>query len=476
MLVYQVLRQRLWIVAVAFVATLAGAGLLLLLISPRYDATASASIDPSVSDPVSGQSVSSQMMGMVQGNLIALAKSNQVALAVIKRLNMDADANTQAQYHKSRDSGVLDIQQWLANSMVNSVDAKFGLGSNVLSITYKGSSPQQAATLANTFMSAFIDAAIGLKGSNAQKAAAWYTPQIDTIRAELSEARTKLAQFQKDANLLAPSAADAENDQLMSATSDLLKAKAELVALQSQLATPAQTGAASIETQSVDIQSLVALRSNLSSIDAEIAKMQTDVGANNPRLREKYSVKQSLQKQLDAQIQDVRKKLNDRIASQIDKIATLEKLRSDKLNFMIGIQSQREQLSALTHDVSFHQEELERLQRAASQSRLQSQLSFSNIANLDEATPPTSVSFPKPLIIGILAVGVGLGFGILLALLAEALDRRVRTSQDLQYIVGAPLLGVMIDTRPKRPSLLSRLARRLASPFGTGPKRLVTKN
>jgi uncharacterized protein involved in exopolysaccharide biosynthesis len=355
------------------------------------------------------------------------------------------------------------------------VDAKFGLGSNVLSLTYKGSSPQQAATLANTFMSAFIDAAIALKGSSAQKAAAWYTPQIDTIRNDLSESRTKLAQFQKDSNVLAPSAADAENDQLMSVTSDLLKAKAELVALQTQLAAPAQTGAASNDAQSVDIQTLMTLRGNLSSIDSDIAKMQTEVGANNPRLLEKFSVKQSLQKQLETQVLEVRKKLNDRIATQIDKIATLEKLRSEKLNFMIGIQGQREQLSALTHDVAFHQEELERIQRAAAQSRLQSQLSFSNIATLDEATPPTAVSFPKPLIIGVLAVGVGLGFGVLLALLAEAVHRRVRTSEDLQYIVDAPLLGVMIDTRPKPPSLLSRFVKRLASPLGTGSKHLVTK-
>ncbi len=72
--IIQVLRQRLWIVAVAFLSTLVGAWVLLLLVPPRYDATTSASIDPSVNDPVSGQSISSQLMSIVQGNLIALAR------------------------------------------------------------------------------------------------------------------------------------------------------------------------------------------------------------------------------------------------------------------------------------------------------------------------------------------------------------------------------------------------------------------
>ena len=53
---------------------------------------------------------------------------------------------------------------------------------------------------------------------------------------------------------------------------------------------------------------------------------------------------------------------------------------------------------------------------------MQSQLSFSNIAVIDHATPPTSVSFPKALIIWPLAAFLGLGLEIILSLLAEALD------------------------------------------------------
>lgn len=461
MLVLQVLRRRFWIVAVTLLSTLVGAAIVVLAVPARYDASAIAGMDPSMGDPVSGQTASGPLIGLLQGNLIALAKSNQVAIAVVKSLNLDADAATQAAYQASHDSGVLDIRQWRANQLLKNVDAKFGLGSNIMTLTYKGSTPQQAASLANAFMSSFIDAAIALKGSAAQKAASWFTPQIDKVRADLAESREKLARFQTESKLLAASAADSENDQLMAVTGELTRAKGELVALQTQRNAPAPTAATSNDAQSIDLQTLGTLRNNLSNVDADIAKTQLDTGVNNPRLLEKLATRASLQKQIQTAIDDYRKKLADRIASQNERVAALQKAYEERLSNMIGVQGQREQLVSLARDVAFRQDELERLQRAASQARLQSQLSFSNIALIDPATPPTSPAFPKIPLILALALGSGLGLGTLFAILAEALSRHLRIASDIQFITNAPLLGVMPDIRPRRRSRWSSLFRRI---------------
>jgi capsular polysaccharide biosynthesis protein len=201
--------------------------------------------------------------------------------------------------------------------------------------------------------------------------------------------------------------------------------------------------------------------------------LQTEVGVNNPRLQEKFNVRHSLQKQLDTQVDEYRKKLKDRISTQTGKIAQLEKVRAERLTDMIHVQAQRDQLSTLVHDVVFYQEETERMQRAANHSRLQSQLSFSNISIVDYATPPTSVSFPKPLVVGLLSVCAGMALGVLLALVAEVLDRRVRTSQDLRNAFDVPLLGEMIDIKPKKASFVSRFKPRLR--IGARPPRLPAK-
>ncbi len=111
---------------------------MLIFVPSRYDGVATASIDPSITDPISGTTTGGNSILILQGNLMALAQSNQVALAVVKRLNLDADPAAQTSYRASSDSGIVDIRQWLANELLKHVDPKFEAGSNVLKLTYKG--------------------------------------------------------------------------------------------------------------------------------------------------------------------------------------------------------------------------------------------------------------------------------------------------------------------------------------------------
>ena len=110
---------------------------------------------------------------------------------------------------------------------------------------------------------------------------------------------------------------------------------------------------------------------------------------------------------------------------------------------MIGMQAQRDRLAAMTCEVASRQDQLDAASKAAGDARLRSQLSFSNIARIDEATPPADPAFPKPLLVAIAGVGLGLALGFILALLAESLDRRVRVLADLEFATSAGVLGTL---------------------------------
>src|ERR1700731_4344353 len=98
--VFVILWRRLWIVALTFASTLAGAGGVFMLVPARYDAAATASIDPGQGDPINGQLLAGGgAAGLLQGNLTALAKSQRVALEVVKRLGLDRNPSSIADYH-----------------------------------------------------------------------------------------------------------------------------------------------------------------------------------------------------------------------------------------------------------------------------------------------------------------------------------------------------------------------------------------
>ena len=81
---------------------------------------------------------------------------------------------------------------------------------------------------------------------------------------------------------------------------------------------------------------------------------------------------------------------------------------------------------------------------------MQSKLTFADIAVLDKATPPIAPTFPKPFVVIAVAIGAGLALGLLLALLAEATDRRICVPADLEFAVARPFLGMIEAGRRSR--------------------------
>src|SRR5947207_1295157 len=382
-----ILRKRLWMIALAFVSTMAGAGGIMLLVPPRYDATATASVDAGQLDPVTGQaSGASTMIRILQGNLIALAQSQRVATEVVKRLNLARDPTLAQAYQSSSSRDRVSIEEWIASEYVlKNVDAKFTEGSNILSIKYKTNSPTQAALIANTFLSAFLDAAVDLKASAAQQTAQWLDPQMGKMRADLKLASEKLEQFQRQANSLAPTAGnDTETSQLIAVTNELTNAKNQLLLLQSQTNPKNENGAAEkskTKTASVeknlallpDSPTLTPIKNNLASVIAEIGKLQAEVGEANPKLVNLRATRRSLEDQIRIEVASRDKALREQIQF-------LDQAREAQMQKLISQQAQRDQLASLQREVQMRQEQIDNAAKSAETARLQSRLSFLNIS------------------------------------------------------------------------------------------------
>jgi polysaccharide biosynthesis transport protein len=460
-----ILWRRFWIVALTFTSTVLGAAVIMKVVPPRYEAVATASIDPGQTDPVTGQPIAGGSMKLLQGNLVNLVKSHRVADMVVKRLNLLADPVLISKFQASNALGQVDMKEWVAAGLLVGVDASFPEGTNVLTIKYKSDTAISAAQIANAFLAAFIDAAVEMKIDAAQQTAQWFEPQTAKLRADLAAAREKLAKFQRDAQLLAAGAAgDTENDQLVSVTNELSNTKAQLLKLESQQATAAIPAAGMNQVQAFDSPLITTLKGQLAAVEAEIGKLRSEVGTNNPKLMALVASRKSLQEVLRTEIGNNREELTTRIKALKEQVGFLEKARSVQLRKMIDVQAQRDQLNTLKRDVEFRVEQLQTAAKSADTSRMQSQLSLSNISPLDVATRPLSPAFPKAIPVMVAGVGAGLCLGVIFGLLAEAFDRRVRVTSDLQFAGQTVVLGTLLQGAPGRRHRLFAKRRKRASP------------
>jgi polysaccharide biosynthesis transport protein len=436
-----ILFRRAWIVMLALLTTVIVAGGVLLFVPGRYDAVATASIDPGSVDPISEMSSGLGAIGLMQGNTMSLVTSQRVAVDVVKRLNLTDNPAVQANFRKSPSFGRESIDEWMADGLIKGVEPKFILGTDVLAIKYKSSDPSQAALIANAFLAATIDGSVAMKAAEADQTARWFSPQLDELHKELDEARTALRAFQSKTNMVAPTSGgpDKETSQYMALGSELTSAKAGLTALQSRL-TSGSTDLSNDPTDP-DLQMLAGLKEKLSSAEAELAAAKGALGPNNPKMLAQQANMATVRKQMSDATGRMLQHLKERIGTVQTQIASLEAEQQQAQKVLIDVQAQRDRLGQLEHDVEFRAEELSARERAAEQAKLKSKLTFSDMTVLDKAFPPVSAAFPKPFIVMPVGIAAGLALGLILALLAEAADRRVRFPVDLEYAASAPFLG-----------------------------------
>ena len=264
-----ILLRRGWIILLTLLTAMIAAGSVLFFVPGRYDAVATASIDPGSVDPISQTVSGGGMIGLMQGNIMELVTSQRVAVDVVKRLNLTANPQVQESFRQSGSFGRESIEEWMASSLVKNVDPKFNMGTDVLAIKYKSSDPNQAALIANAFLASTIDGSVAMKIASADQTARWFAPQIEELRKDVETARAALEAFQAQTNMVATNTGgDSETSQYMAISSQLSAARAEANTLQSRLASGSTD--LSNDPSDPDLQVLASLKEKLSSSQSTI--------------------------------------------------------------------------------------------------------------------------------------------------------------------------------------------------------------
>jgi capsular polysaccharide biosynthesis protein len=124
------------------------------------------------------------------------------------------------------------------------------------------------------------------------------------------------------------------------------------------------------------------------------------------------------------------------------------KERLDKLNQMVS-------------EVQLRRQQYEQAAKRTGELQLESNVADSGLIVLGDATVTNRPSFPNwPLIFG-LAAGAGLALGLVMSLLVELLNRRVRGAEDLSLAARVPVFAVIADRkRPEWQQLIKRILTR----------------
>ena len=433
---FRILWARRALIVIAVLACLVAAVAVIKLVPPRYTANSRLMLEIVKPDPVTGEVLSSQYARAYVTTQIELIKDYRVAGRVVDSFNWTASPKLAEVYRESAAARDVDFRRWLAQRVIDRTNVQLISGSNILEISYTDDQPDTAAKVADAIREAYDQETRLFRQQTALRNAGWFSNQTEKLRAELKIAEEKKTAFERENGVVLQD----DNEDSESAR---LKALAGVQPMPS-IAAPA-VAAAPISSPS---------QAQLAQIDAAINTASQTLGANHPQM---VALRQQRQAVAQAATQEM---AAARAASRVSSVSSGPSVGAMFSAQQAKVLAQRGKVNEarqLALDVNVLREQLQSTASRQVELEQEAQSTETGLSYLGSAVAPQSPSFPKIPLLLAGSIALGLGIGVLVSLLVELLNRKVRTYEDLQFD-GVPLLGIVTLGEPERKkSLWARL-------------------
>jgi chain length determinant protein EpsF len=327
--------------------------------------------------------------------------------------------------------------------------------SSILGIGFSATDPEFAAKAANAFAQAYIQTANELKRQPAQQTADWFDEQLQALRLSMEKARGALSDFQQTSGVVATTneQIDVEDAKLRELSDQLVKNQLETSDLLSKkkLLTESSSDPESLKSLREVLSSTVLqeLKGDLAHAEAKFADLATQIDRNHPKFQQASAEIANLKKQIKAETNTMLHGFNSSILASQKRDESISSALSQQKTRVLKLKKQHDEIAVLTREVENAQVAYDAVNQRSIQMRMESEIRQSNVAVLDQAITPKVVDKPKIKLNLIIAFLLGSILGVVAALFAEIVDRRVRSPADVEGL-DLPVFGVIVATRPPK--------------------------
>jgi uncharacterized protein involved in exopolysaccharide biosynthesis len=433
-----VLWKRRWLIGFTLVATMLSAWIFTKMQVRIYQASATVLIEPEAPRFVNIPDVTplpgaTDVYYATQHKLI---ESRSIVEPVIKNLKLVERLPALA---TARDP------YWAFFSALTVAPVK---NTRLVMISFEDPAPALAVEVANAVANEYVKYNLSLKHRNAREAAAWLEGQLGDLRGNVERSAAALQTYQAKADLLGiqeqRQVTVSKIVDVNRAYMDAQKQRLEVEARRRELARILRDPAASEDVWAVVDNPLIQkLKTDVLDLQAERAKLAQLYTEKHPDLLQIDAQVRFATERFQAEVQKLDRAVENEYrlakAREQDLSRTLNEARREAQE----LTAREARASALDMDSRSNDELLATVLKRFKEAGLSTALDASNIRVVEPATRPTSPIRPRAKLIRILSVMAGLALGVGLAFLAEALDNRIRSPEDLERALGLPVLGVV---------------------------------
>ena len=441
------LRGRLWIFLAVAAATF-GAVVLVTFLMPRtYEGIVSILADIKDEQLLTAPQQSPRMQLGYMQTQIDILQSQRVARKVVEDMKLAENPGVQAAFQRRGGHG--DIKDWIAGGLL--ADLKVDSSqSSVIVAKYSSDDPKWAADVANAFARAYVDTVLKLRTEPTREAAAWFDDQLKSLRTQFEQAQAKLAAFEKENGIIATDERlDVEVARLNELSAQSLRA-ADLSYDAGARSGIASRGSAEGAPDVIGNPLVQGLKGDLLRAEAKLQELSTRLGPNHPQFQQQTAEVQALRERIASESRRVVSGAQATAGQTYARRAALDRDLGEQRKKVEALRQARHRSQVLIRDVDTAQKAYEAAQQRMVVNKVESGAKQANVAVLNAAVEPVMPAKPKVPLNLALGFVVALLLGSAAVFFLELLDRRVRSTDDLEVGMDAPLIGTLQPWEPSR--------------------------
>jgi capsular exopolysaccharide synthesis family protein len=336
----------------------------------------------------------------------------------------------------------------LVNGVLGGVKVTGGKESEILTVNYVSADAKMASMLANAFAEAYIEFGLESRSSNVQEATSWLGRRIEELRQKVVSSENALREFQAREDLV-----DTVNrEKIISAklstlTAELIRSESrhnEAKTRYQQVKSYLEKGS-NYEAVAAAVDSAIVFEAHRNKVMLErrVSERSERYGEKHPKMigarADLLEASRRMRVEVDKAIDNVRKELE--IAAGQER--QLRQMIGRQQSEMRTVSGKAFELRQLEREVDANRSLYETFLARFKEADVADEYDVPNARIIDRATVPGSPFKPNRHRMVFIATIIGLGIGILIALLRDRLDNTFKTKDDIEEHLHLPVIGML---------------------------------
>ncbi|HEY4185078.1 MAG TPA: polysaccharide biosynthesis tyrosine autokinase [Polyangia bacterium] len=447
------LRKRWRIIALTVLLVCVGAFLWTYRAPKIYSASCTIIIDPSA--PRVFNNNVSEVVEMGSGSYWAdiqfyqtqykIIGSKDIAQKVVERLGLGADVDYPVP-HAGTPGQVRDV----TGSVMGQTSVKPIKDSRLATITVEDRQPERAAQIANAIANAYIENNLDYKLEGTNAASTFLGDQVVAVGDKLKRAELAVYEYRRKHQLLDTSL-DARqsliSQNVQTFTQKLAELRLKKLELDSarKMITGTRNNVDAEETLPEVRENTVIQQLRVTYVDLSktLAELETTYGDKHPKIEALKNKLVKVRQEYVSEIDKLLKANDNRYLSLEDNELALNKMLNKEKHDAIELSKLEVEYRPLVREADDTLNLYKLITQRQKETGLSGLVRTNNVRIMDLAVPNGSPVKPRPFANLALSLFIGLMLGIGAAVGAEALDNTIKSQEEVEAVLGVPVLGML---------------------------------